>query len=208
MRAPATTSPPPTPIISPVRIRPNAVPRCRWENRSPVNDATAGYATAVTPPRKRRAPSNIPNEVANPPNAIASPHMSTIPRRREIRGSRSTATPAGIVATAATRVTAAARRPSSACPIPKACSSEGASAPTAPRSAASTASTPARMTTVRRTGTELPARSTDRATRGFTGELPIGFPLLGATHRAVIRRTPRPVDQKTAFRSSRRSPTC
>ena len=148
--APATVTLIPRPIISPVRIDPSLRPRRRPGNRSPVSEATAGYATAVTPPRNIRAPSSRVNDVAVAATAIATAHNRTAHARSGSRRTRSTAKPAGTVAAAATMVTAVASRPRSVCPMPNARSIDGPNAPTAPRSAASSASTAASPTTIPR----------------------------------------------------------
>lgn len=106
-----------------------ARPRTETANTSPVSEAAAGRADAVTPPRKTRAAMSIVKPDAVPVAAIAAVQRATLAPSSRVRRRRSTSTPAGSVPSPPTTLKVLARTPICVFESANACLSAGASAP-------------------------------------------------------------------------------
>jgi hypothetical protein len=108
-----------------------------------------GAVAAVTAPSQTRSSSSCVNECAVAPQIIAAPQITMATPRIQVRRARSASTPNGSENTAPTAEVTATSSPMSVLPIPSACRSCTAAAPTVDASALDSASTLPSMSTIR-----------------------------------------------------------
>src|SRR5581483_4452867 len=119
-----------------------------------------------------RLASNEPYDHDTAPASIATAHNDMLTASRRVRWRRSTSAPAGNVHSALTTLTTVASSPSSLLSSEKSCCSIGASAPTAPLSAASRASAAASNHT-------MPRRAVGARDAGLTRDAGVTRPPTG-----------------------------
>src|SRR5579862_2496832 len=136
-------------------------PRSPAVNQSPTRDATAGPATAVTPPSTTRERRSSPKEPAAALQIIAAPQSVIVAPSSQVRRTRSVSAPKGRDRTAPTSEVTATRSPMSVVVMCSEWRSSIAAAPTVAVSALDRASTHA-STTITRVRRRPPSTRTAR----------------------------------------------